>query len=133
MMSVMAGETQLAIADIATIQSQMKSGRIKILGVLSKERSSLAPEIPTLSESGVPGYESNGWFAILAPAQTPPPIVAKLNAEITTVLKQADVLEKFAQAGLEPLTSSPEQLSQYMKSESNKWSAVIKLSGAKVD
>jgi len=133
MMSVMAGETQLAIADIATIQSQMKSGRIKILGVLSKERSSLAPEIPTLSESGVPGYESNGWFAILAPAQTPPPIVAKLNSEITTVLKQADVLEKFAQAGLEPLTSSPEQLSQYMKSESNKWSAVIKLSGAKVD
>lgn len=133
MMSVMAGETQLAIADIATIQSQMKSGRIKILGVLSKERSSLAPEIPTLSESGVPGYESNGWFAILAPAQTPPPIVAKLNAEITTVLKQADVLEKFAQAGLEPLTSSPEQLSQYMKSESSKWSAVIKLSGAKVD
>jgi len=133
MMSVMAGETQLAIADIATIQSQMKSGRIKILGVLSKDRSSLAPEIPTLSESGVPGFESNGWFAILAPAQTPPSVITRLNTEITSVLKTAEVLDKFAQAGLEPLTSTPEQLGQYMKSESSKWSAVIKQSGAKVD
>ena len=133
MMSVMSGETQLAIADIATIQPQIKSGRIKILGVMSKERSSLAPDVPTLSESGVPGFESNGWFAILAPNLTPSSIITKLNTEITTVLKQPEVMEKFAQAGLEPLTSSPEQLSQYIKSESTKWSAVIKQSGAKID
>jgi len=133
LMSVMGGETSLAIADIATIEPQMKSSKIKILGVLNKQRSALAPDLPTLAESGLPGFEANGWFAVLAPAGVAQTTVARLNAEIVGVLREAETAEKFAQAGLEPLSSSPEELAQYIKSETIKWSKVIAVSGAKVD
>jgi tripartite-type tricarboxylate transporter receptor subunit TctC len=133
LMSVMAGETSLAIADIATIEPQMKSSKIKILGVMNKQRSALAPDLPTLAESGLPGFEANGWFAVLAPAGVAQTTVARLNAEIVGVLREAETAEKFAQAGLEPLSSSPEELAQYIKSETIKWSKVIAVSGAKVD
>ncbi len=132
-MAVMSGDTQLAIADIASIRPQLKSGRIKVIGVLSRERSSLAPEMPTLAESGVPGFEANGWFAVLAPAGTPPAVVARLNAEITAVLRLPETRERFAAAALEPLTSTPEQLAQLMQAETVKWAKVIKDSGAKLD
>ena len=132
-MAVMSGETSLAVADIASIQPQLKSGRLKVIGVMGKERSTLAPTMPTLAESGIPGYDSAGWFAILAPAGTPPAIVARLNTEITGVLGQADVRELFSAAALEPLTSTPEQLGQLIRTETIKWAKVIKESGAKVD
>ncbi|MFO6421718.1 Bug family tripartite tricarboxylate transporter substrate binding protein [Hylemonella sp. W303a] len=131
--AIMGGETSLAIADITTIKPQMQSGRLKVLGVLGKTRSSLAPELPTLAESGLPGYESNGWFAILAPAGTPPAIVKRLNAEFGAVLRSADVRERFSAAGLEPMPSTPEELAALMKSETVKWAKVIKDSGAKID
>ena len=132
-LAVMSGETSLAIADITTIQPQIKSGRLKVLGVMSKEPSGLAPEMPTLAETGVPGYEASGWFAILAPAGTPPAIIQRLNAELTAVLRSADVRERFSAAGLEPLPSTPDELAQLMKAETQKWAKVIKESGATVD
>lgn len=132
-MAVMSGETSLAIADIASIQPQLKSGRLKVIGIMGKERSTLAPDMPTLAESGIPGYEASGWFAILAPAGTPKAIIARLNAEITAVLRLPEIRERFAAAALEPLTSTPEQLGELMKTETVKWAAVIKQSGAKVD
>lgn len=131
--AVMAGDTQLAIADVTTVAGQLKSGRVKVLGVLSKDRSPLAPDLPTLSETGLRGFESSGWFAILAPAATPPAIVQRLNAEITAVLRSSEVRERFASAGLEPLPSTPEELGALMKSETQKWAKVIKESGATVD
>ena len=100
---------------------------------MGKERSSLAPNMPTLAESGVPGYDAAGWFAILAPAGTPPAVVARLNAEITHVLGQNELRELFAAAGLEPLPSTPEQLAQLIRTETTKWAKVIKDSGAKLD
>lgn len=133
LVAVMAGDTQLAIADVTTVGSHLKSGRVKVLGVLSKDRSALVPELPTLNETGLRGFESSGWFAILAPAATPAPIVQRLNAEITAVLRMPEVRERFAAAGLEPLPSSPEELSALMKSETQKWGRVIKESGATVD
>ncbi|MBL0422682.1 tripartite tricarboxylate transporter substrate binding protein [Ramlibacter sp. AW1] len=133
LLAVMSGETNLAIADLATVSGQLKSGRVKVLGVLSKERSALAPEFPTLAETGLRGYESAGWFAILAPAGTPPAIVQKLNTDITAVLRAPDVRERFAAAGLEPLPSTPQELASLMKSETAKWAKVIKESGAKLD
>lgn len=131
--AVMAGDTQLAIADITTVAGQLKSGRVKILGVLSKERSTLAPDLPTLNETGLRGFESSGWFAILAPAATPAAVVQRLNAEITAVLRSPEIRERFAAAGLEPLPSTPEELSALMKSETPKWARVIRESGASVD
>ena len=98
-----------------------------------QERSSLVPDMPTLAESGIPGYESSGWFGILAPAGTPPAVLARLNTEITAVLRLPEIRERFAAAALEPLPSTPEQMAQFMKSEAVKWAKVIKDSGAKVD
>lgn len=128
-----AGETQLAIADIASAQPLARAGRVKLLGVMGRERSTLAPELPTLAESGVPGFEASGWFALLAPAGTPAAVVTKLNAELNAVLRLPELRQQFAQAGLEPLTSTPQELAALMRSESEKWAGVIKRSGAKVD
>jgi len=133
LLAVAGGETQLAIADITTAAAQIKSGRVKAVGVLNKERSPLAPEIPSLNESGLPGYDAAGWFGILGPAATPAPVVQRLNAEITAVLRLSEVRERFATAGLEPLPSTPEDMVALMKTEAAKWARVIKESGATVD
>ena len=131
--AVMAGDTSLAIADIASIQPLLKSGRFKVIGVMGKERSALAPDMPTLAESGVPGYDAAGWFGILAPAGTPPAVLTRLNAEITAVLRLPEIRERFAAAALEPLPSTPDYMAQLMRTEAIKWAKVIKDSGAKVD
>ncbi|QBK06583.1 tripartite tricarboxylate transporter substrate binding protein [Hylemonella gracilis] len=132
-LAAMGNETSLAIADITTIKPQIQSGRLKVIGVMDKKRSALAPDMPTLAESGLPGFESSGWFAILAPAKTPAAVVKRLNTELVAVLRSADVRERFSAAGLEPMPSTPEELTAFMKSETVKWAKVIKDSGAKID
>ena len=129
-LAAMGGEAQLAIADLASVRQQAKGGRIKLLGVTSKERSPLAPELPTLAESGLPGFEAAGWFAVLAPAATPPAVLARLNADLNAVLRLPEVRQQFANAGLEPLPGTQAELAQLMKSETAKWAEVIKRSGA---
>ena len=131
--AVIAGDTQLAIVDVATAVGHLKSGRVKILGVLGRERSPLAPDLPPLDDTGLKGFESSGWFAILAPAATPAAIVQRLNTDITAVLRSPDIRERFAAAGLEPLPSTSEELAALIRSESQKWSRVIRESGATVD
>jgi tripartite-type tricarboxylate transporter receptor subunit TctC len=132
-LATMGGETQLAIADLASVRQQAKGGRIKMLGVTSRERSSLAPELTTLAESGVPGFESAGWFAVLAPAATPPAVVTRLNTEMNAVLRLPEVRQAFANAGLEPLPGTPAELAALMQRETAKWAEVIKRSGATAD
>jgi tripartite-type tricarboxylate transporter receptor subunit TctC len=131
--AVMAGDTTLAIADIASIQPLLKSGRFKVIGVMGKDRSALAPDMPTLAESGVPGYDAVGWFGILAPAGTPAAVLTRLNTEITAVLRLPEIRERFAAAALEPLPSTPDFMAQLMRTEAIKWAKVIKDSGAKLD
>ncbi|WP_408596510.1 Bug family tripartite tricarboxylate transporter substrate binding protein [Limnohabitans sp.] len=133
LMAVMAGDTQLAIVDITTAASHIKSGRVKVLGVLGKNRSSMASDIPSLSESGLPGYEASGWFGILAPAATSATTLQRLNAEITAVLRSPEVRERFVATWLEPLPSTQEEMASLMKTETTKWARVIKESGATVD
>ena len=133
LMAVMAGDTQLAIVDITTAASHIKSGRVKVLGVLGKNRSSMASDIPSLSESGLPGYEASGWFGILAPAATPATTLQRLNTEITAVLRSPEVRERFVATWLEPLPSTQEEMTSLMKTETTKWARVIKESGATVD
>ena len=105
---------------------QVKAGRLKALAVTSAKRSALAPDVPTVAESGYPGFESVAWVAFYAPAGTPKEIVAKLHAEITRALQTPEVKEKLAQNGLEVTTSTPEQLGEMVKAEVAKWDKVFK-------
>jgi tripartite-type tricarboxylate transporter receptor subunit TctC len=132
-LATMAGETQFAIADLTSVQQAVKGGKVRILAVLGAQRTALAPEIPTLAEAGVPGYDAVGWFALFAPAGTPPAIVERMNKELTAVLGQPEVRERFAVAGLEPQASTPQQLAQRVQDETAKWAKVVKVSGAKLD
>jgi tripartite-type tricarboxylate transporter receptor subunit TctC len=104
----------------------VKAGRLKAVAVTSAKRSSLAPDIPTIAESGYPGFESGAWIAFFAPAGTPADIVVRLHAEITRALQSSEVREKLSQSGLEVVTSTPGQLGELVKAEIAKWAKVFK-------
>jgi len=111
----------------------VREGKLRALGVTSAQRSAAAPDIPTLAESGLPGFEAVSWFAMFAPANTPAPVVNKLQAEISKILKSPDISKKLLDIGLDPSGSTPAELAAYQKSEIAKWSKVVKDSGAKVE
>ena len=96
------GQTSIAFADITSALALLRGGKVKALGVLSKERSSLAPDLPTLAESGVPGFESVGWFGLVAPAGTPPAIVATLNREAVAAMQVPEIRERMTALALGP-------------------------------
>jgi len=121
-----AGDIPIVFGDMGTVRPHLVSGRLRALGVLSKTRSSIAPEIPTLDEAGVPGYEVEGWFAVLAPAGTPSSIIDKLHPLLATILGSADVKAQLATAALEPSFSTPGELRQRMQKDSEKWSKLIR-------
>jgi tripartite-type tricarboxylate transporter receptor subunit TctC len=127
------GQTSIAFADITSALSLLRGGRVKALGVLSRERSSLAPEIPTLAESGVPGFESVGWFGLVAPAGTPPAIIALLNREAVAAMQLPETRERMTALALEPWPSTPEEFGAFIRSETAKWARVIKESGARAE
>jgi tripartite-type tricarboxylate transporter receptor subunit TctC len=130
---VAGGQVSVMFDTLLSAMPHIKSGRLKALAVTSAKRSASAPELPTVAESGVPGYEAVAWSGLLAPAHTPPEIVAKLNTEINVNLGQPDVQKRFLNDGAEPVGGSPEQFSAHIGSEVRKWASVAKLSGAKVD
>lgn len=111
----------------------IQAGRMRALAVAGAKRSPALPELPTVSEAGVPGFEASTWYAMLTPAKTPPSIVARLNGDIVSILKQQDVTERLAAMGIETVGSSPQELDRHIRSEIPKWARVIKLSGARVD
>jgi tripartite-type tricarboxylate transporter receptor subunit TctC len=127
------GQPPLAFADITSALPLLKSGRVKAVAVLSKERSSFLPEVPTLAESGVPGYEAIGWFGLLAPGGTPAPVVSRLAAETAAVMRQPDIKDKLAAAALEPWVTTPEEFLTFIRTETAKWGRVIRESGAKLE
>jgi len=128
------GQVQLMFVTTgAGSTSHIKSGRLKALAVTSAQPSALAPGLPTIAASGVPGYEAISFHALFAPAATPPAIIAKLNAEINRVIKRPDVREKFFAAGVDANGGSPEQFSVTVKSEVAKWGKVIKDAGIRAD
>jgi tripartite-type tricarboxylate transporter receptor subunit TctC len=126
LMAVIAGDVPLGFIDLATVRPYLEGGKVRALAVLGKNRTSVAPQIPTVAESGVPGYEADGWFALMAPAGTPAPIVARLNKELRVILDSPDVKAHFASVGLEPTSSSPEEVTQMMRRDSEKWGKLIK-------
>jgi tripartite-type tricarboxylate transporter receptor subunit TctC len=130
---LIAGQVQLMMESLNSITPFAKSGRVRGLAVTGAARSAALPELPTIAEAGVPGYEATTWTGIVAPVGVPKPIVAKLNAEINKAIATRSLKEKFAQIGSESAGGTPEQFGALIRKESAKWAEVVKRSGAKVD
>ena len=112
---------------------QVRAGKLKALAVSSKTRSSQAPEVPTVDESGVAGYDVNVWFGVLTVAGTPREIVQRLNADMVRILTSAEVKERFAKMGVDVVAGTPEQFGQFLKSEVARWAKVVHDAGIKAD
>jgi tripartite-type tricarboxylate transporter receptor subunit TctC len=127
------GEVPLMMDLIPSSIAQVKAGRLRALAISTATRSALLPELPTVAESGVPGFEVSSWFGVVAPAGTPPAIVERLNREIVRALAMADTRERLASLGAEPVGNTAAAFGAYIKSELVKWAAVVKASGAHVE
>jgi tripartite-type tricarboxylate transporter receptor subunit TctC len=133
LVDLLAGQVNLMFDLVLTAQPHVRSGTAKALGVTGRSRSEALPDVPTIAESGVPGYDVSAWFGIFAPAGTPAAIVGRLNAEIVKIMRLPEIKERLASQGTDALTSTPEQLAAYVRDELAKWSRVVKASGMKVD
>ncbi len=131
--AVMGNEVQMMFDAITTMLPQARAGRVRALATTGKKRSPVAPDIPTVSEAGVPGYEATIWLGLMAPAATPKPILEKLNAEVNKVLEAPDVKETWAKQGAFPMGMSIDEFDKFLRADIVKWAKVVKLSGAKVD
>jgi tripartite-type tricarboxylate transporter receptor subunit TctC len=133
MTDLVGGQVQLVFATTASAIPQIRAGRIKGIAVTTARRSALMPELPTIAESGLPGFDANNWYGIVVPARTPRAIIDQLNAEVTKILNMPDVRTTLFNQGLDPAPGTPEQFGAYIKSERIKWARVIKESGAKAE
>ncbi len=131
--ALVAGESQASIATVASVVQHIRSGRLRALGLSATRRSSALPEIPTIAEAGVPGYDMSPWIAVFAPAATPRAIIDRLNAEINRALKLPDVVQNLSTQGLDPWPSSSEEFSVRLKTDFEKYERLIRMTGAKVD
>ena len=132
LIALLSGEIQVTVASIPASLGHIQAGRVKALGLTSARRSRTLPEVPTIAESGVPGYEALNWYGILAPAGAPKPIIAKLNEQINEILRAPDMVEALAKQGADAEGGTPEAFRTYLQSEIAKWSKVIKAAGVQV-
>jgi tripartite-type tricarboxylate transporter receptor subunit TctC len=130
---LVAGQVQLLFSDMAPFVPYVKTGRLRILAVTTAERSKLYPDIPTIAESGAPGYDLTGWYGVLVPAGTPRPIIERLHGELMKAMHAPDMQERYVTLGLEPVESTPEQFGTYIRAELAKWGDIIKRSGTRVE
>jgi tripartite-type tricarboxylate transporter receptor subunit TctC len=126
---LLAGQISMIFADVSTTLPQVKAGKVKGLAVSTAKRSPLAPELPTMQEAGVPGYELAAWFAAFLPAKTPRPVVDKLRDGLVQAVDDKAVQQKLLQAGIEPATSTPEELKAFVEAEIRKWAEIVKAAG----
>jgi tripartite-type tricarboxylate transporter receptor subunit TctC len=133
MADLVGGQVNLIFATTASAIPHLKSGRIKGIAVTTAKRSALLPDMPTISEAGLDGFDANNWYGLVVPAKTPRAIIDQLNAEVTKVLNMPDVKTTLFNQGLDPAPGTPEQFGAYIRSERAKWAKVIKESGAKAE
>ena len=127
------GQVQMMFSNLLTAMPHVRTGRLRALAVSTAQRSPQAPELPTIAESGVPGYDVTPWYGILGPAQLPAAIVARWNREVARIVQLPDMKEKFVAQGIDLVSTTPEAFASLIKSEVPKWRKVVRDSGAKVD
>ncbi|WP_348755322.1 tripartite tricarboxylate transporter substrate binding protein [uncultured Aquincola sp.] len=127
------GQVDMMFDSITSARPHIESGRLRALGVTTARRSPALPDIPTIAEAGLPGYELSPWFAVFVPAGTPQPVIEKMNAALLAAMQQPEVKARFAAIGAEPIGSTPQQLAAHLKAEMDKWSAVIAQRGIRAD
>ena len=132
-MDTLSGQIQLSITDLAAALPHIKAGKLKAFAVTSPKRLSNLPDVPTLAESGLTGYDSTGWFGLVAPAGTPASIIQKLNTEFTAALNDEGIKSQMRQSGMEPVATTTEGLDAYIKSETQKWARVIRQANIKLN
>ena len=130
---VIGGSVSMTLGNTLTVMPNVRNGRLRGIAITTPARSAIAPELPTFTEAGVPGFQSGTWYAILAPARTPQDIVARLNSAIAKIVHLPDVSAKLLAQGAEPLDATPERMSQFLRDEIAKWGKVAKASGAKFE
>ncbi len=130
---VIAGQIALAIPNIPPALPHVRSGKLKALAVTTAKRAAGVPELPTVAESGLPGYEATAWFGVLAPAATPPQIIARLNAAIVKIAHAREMQDRLMAEGADAVGNTPEQFAQIIRNDIAKWAKVVKASGARAD
>jgi tripartite-type tricarboxylate transporter receptor subunit TctC len=130
---VLGGQVQMMFDAVTTMSEHARAGSVKALATTGKTRSSVLPNVPTMSESGVTGYEAVIWLGLIAPKNTPPAIVARLNAEITKIVNRPEVRSEWAKQGATAMVMTPEEFGRYLADDIAKWERIVKISGAKPD
>jgi tripartite-type tricarboxylate transporter receptor subunit TctC len=133
LIDLLAGQITMSFGAVPGVLPYARSGRLRALGVSGPKRLAALPELPTIAQAGVPGFESTLWYGMLAPAGTPLPIVSRLHAILTRALQSADMQARFAAEGSEPVGSTPQAFHEFIKTEIERWAAVVKASGMKAE
>jgi tripartite-type tricarboxylate transporter receptor subunit TctC len=131
--AVMGGQVQMMFDAVPTMAANAKAGRVKALATTGAKRSTVTPDLPTVAEAGIPGYEAGLWLGLMAPAGTPRPVLEKLNAEVNKLLNSAEVRENWAKQGTTTMGMPVDEFGRFLREEIVKWAKVVKASGAKVD
>jgi len=129
---VVAGQVDMTF-DLATVEPHIRTGKLRPIAVANARRSSAFPQVPTIAEAGVPGYEVSAWYGLFAPAGTPPATIQRLQAEVVRALKDPALLERLGKLGAEPVGSTPEELQRFVRSEYGKWGQVVRQAGIRLD
>ena len=131
--AILGGQVQMMFDAITTMAAHARAGKVRALGTTGKMRSTVMPDVPTLAEAGVPGYEATIWLGLMAPTGTPRPVLEKLNAEVNNIINSSQVKDTWAKQGAVPMGMSIDQFDKFLREDIVKWAKVVKLSGAKQD
>jgi tripartite-type tricarboxylate transporter receptor subunit TctC len=127
------GQVQMMFDAVTVMSEHVRAGKVRAIGTTGAARSSVMPNVPTIAEAGVPGYEATIWLGLIAPRGTPPAVISKLSAEVVKIASRPDVRDEWAKQGAVPMTMNPDEFTRYMNADIEKWARIVKISGAKPD